>query len=199
MLRWTSVLTAVLVMLSLGSACVAAEFSADMYLGSESLQKRGRICTNGKRLRFEQRMGAAPYITIVCLDKNVAWVLDAKTRTYVEMPLPKGAQSNPRSDDMFSKNAVKKRLGVETVSGVSCEKTSYVSKTNSKQTAVRYYSKKLDWPIKTHMTTPQGQSITQELRNIRLAKQPASLFELPKGYKKVIPPKAPAKKSPDKK
>jgi outer membrane lipoprotein-sorting protein len=175
-----------------GLRCLAADFSADMYLGTKSMLKRGTIYTTGDKLRFVQGTGANLTVSIVRLDKHVAWMLDPKTKTYVEMPLPKGAQSNPRSDEMFRKNATSKRLGVQSVSGYSCDKTSYVSRGNSKQTAVRYYSKKLDWPIKTQMTNPDGQSITQELRNIRVAKQPASLFQIPKGYRKVTPPKGPA-------
>ncbi len=182
--------------LLLAAGCVAADFSADLYAGQKSLTKAGKVNSSGGKLRIESNMGKMTRVMIVRADKRMVWALDPASRTYMEMPVPKGQNVDPRSDAMFAANSTKKNLGTEKVSGYACQKTAYVSRGNPKASAIRWYSSKLQYPVKIQVNMPGGQTSTQELRNVKVAKQSASLFEIPKGYKKIAAPKAPPGKRP---
>jgi hypothetical protein len=191
--RWLALLLGLCLLLAAGCACLAADFSADVYAGPKALQKQGKIYTSGKMIRVETTMGGSQ-ITIMRPDKKMAWLISPATKQYVEAPMTRPEMMDPRSDKMFTQNATKKNLGKETVSGFSCEKTVYTfkgmpgnSKSGAGQQAIRCYSSKLDWPIRTQMIAP-GRTFVQELRNIKLGKQPATLFVVPKGYKKMAMP-----------
>lgn len=188
--RWLALLTGLCLLLGAEFACLAADFSADVYEGPKALQKMGKIYTSGKMVRAELTVGT-PRVTIIRPDKKLVWVITPGTKQYIEAPITSPAMMDPRSDNMFVQQSTVKSMGTETVSGYSCKKTMYTfkgatgkNKAMAGQQAIRCYSSKLDWPIKTQMMAP-GKSYIQELRNIKIGKQPASLFEIPKGYKKT--------------
>lgn len=192
MKRLTAICTASLwLLLSVGCACMAASFSADIYSGPKSMAKTGKVYSNGKMIRMEMKAGEHLQIMIVRLDKKKIWMLNPGSKEYTEMPVTKPELADPRSEAMLMRNATKKELGTETVSGYSCRKTAYVTKSGPKGMATRWYSQKLDWPVKTHVQMPDGRTFTQELRNIKLGNQASSLFEIPKGYKVVAVPTRP--------
>jgi outer membrane lipoprotein-sorting protein len=191
MTRGCILILASLLLLLFAGACLAADFSADMFIGDKSLNKMGKIYSSGKMVRLEQGVGANQRVTIVRVDKKTAYMINPQNRTYMQMALPKGAQADPRSDAVYAANTIKKNLGTEVVNGYTCAKTAYVSKRAPKATTIRCYSQKLEWPVKTQINMPGGKCVTQELRNIKIAKQPMRLFEVPSGYKRVETPKVP--------
>jgi len=186
--RTLAISIAACLMLAVGCACIAADFSADLYSGSKTLTKMGKIYVTGKMIRVDMTTQGKTRSTIVRLDKKVVWMIDPSLKQYMEMPIKDLAMADPRNDAMLSKNATKKKLGTEKVSGYVCEKTAYVSKQTPRGMATRWYSKKLDWPLKTVVSTPDRQSHSSEMRNIKVGKQPSTLFSVPKGYKKMTAP-----------
>ena len=71
------------------------------------------------------------------------------------------------------------------IPGFTCEKAQYTSPQRPGAKITRWYSKDLDWAVKTEMIMGPGMSRSEELKNVKVGRQPASLFELPRGYKKV--------------
>lgn len=177
------------------SACVGADFSADLYAGGKDQKmtvapkKVGRIYAAAKMIRQEINPSPKQHmITIIRLDKKMLWALNPATKEYVEMRIPGSSMADPRSDAALAKQATKKSLGTEKVGGYTCQKTEYVLRGGKGQKMVRWFSSKLNWPIKMQISLPGGKVATQEVRNVKIGRQATSLFEVPKGYKKTQMP-----------
>lgn len=79
-------------------------------------------------------------------------------------------------------------IGEETINGRKTEKWEYVQhqqKGSKTARTLQWYDPELKMPVREEM--PGGYS--RELKNIQLGPQPASLFELPQGYKKKEMPR----------
>jgi outer membrane lipoprotein-sorting protein len=86
--------------------------------------------------------------------------------------------------------ATKKSLGTAKVSGFVCDKFQLTYKNKQMGTSTVWFAKRLDWPIKTETKTVHGTVVT-ECKSVKMGGQSASLFEIPKGYKKVAMPGPP--------
>lgn len=169
----------------LGCACAAADFSADMVMGGGGTPVKGKIYVSSKM--FRQDMSAANYkqITILRSDKRVAYIIYPTRKEYSEIRDSRIAGQNPRSDAFLTRMGVKKVLGKEKVNGFTCEKAVYTFKNRPGDKITRWFSKDLDWVMKTEMKMGAASPRSEEIKNVKIGKQPASLFEVPKGYKKV--------------
>ncbi len=169
--------------------CAAAEFSADTVTKMGGMTMTGKVWRQGNKMRQEMDMGTMRHIIIVRPDKKATWMLDPKSKTYMEMPYnPK--MSDPsmlKNEAELKKIAVKKKLGTEKVGGFVCDKFQLTFKDKARGTATVWVSKQLEWPLKTESKRPQGAVVT-ETKNIKVARQASSLFEIPKGYKKTTMP-----------
>lgn len=168
----------------------AAEFSADIVMSGTGVSATGTIYVKGKNFRMEMQRGQRKQIMIINADKKMLWSVDPAAKTYMGRPITaemlaaNAEQLRGNLPAQVKKDAKTKRLGTETISGYPCQKT----ETQTKDfTMTTWYSKKLDLALKLETKTTQGQQFRQELKNIKVRKLPASLFDVPKGYKEVKP------------
>ena len=177
---------------------LAAEFSAEVVMTGGPAASTGAIYVKGQNLRHEMTAGKQQSIVILNADKKMLWAVNPATKTYFGQPIPAADLSKMVAGmrgklpaGATAQGLKTKRLGTETVNGYRCEKTQ-VEGHGAKITVC--YSPKLELALRTEMSGSMGgKKLTtrQEVKNIKERKLPASLFEVPKGYKQMTMPKAP--------
>lgn len=180
-------------LLTASFALAQADFSADVFDNKQPDSPQAKIYASKEKIRFEStkkdpREGGA---MIMNLATHSSIVVMDQQHMYMEMPMQMAARRNPyffRSDDVddvcadwlkleWNKGGSCHKVGNETVNGRNAVK---FEGTNAKGEAGSVWmDPKLRFPIKWQGTNGGG-----ELRNIQEASQPASLFEVPSGYRK---------------
>ena len=180
-------------LLAASYALAQADFSADVFNDNKPDAPQAKIYATKDKMRFEpaQKDPRGSGAVIVNLATHTSTVLMDQQQMYMEMPMQMAAQRNPyffRSgnvDDVcadwlqmeWNKGGTCHKVGSETVNGRSAVK---FEGTNAQgQSGTIWLDTKLRFPIKWEGKTGSG-----ELRNIQEGSQPASLFEVPSGYKK---------------
>lgn len=179
---------AVMGMLLLASICMAAEFSANVVQKMSSKQMgsmdiTGKVYAKGLIQRQEVNSPMGKQIVITRPDKGVVWVISPATKSYTETKIPKiDMKKAPSIESLIKKNPNLKSLGTEKISGYVCKKYKY-NDPQTKTTGTIWVSTKLQQELKTSIQSTRG-SMTMLMTNIKEAKQPDSLFAIPRGYKK---------------
>jgi len=163
------------------------DFSANLVsrVGGRTQNGSGKIYFSKDKWRMDITAYGQKSISIVRADKNVMWLLMPKEKMYMERKL------EPDQLVGMSKKlpgeVERKKVGSEKVSGLACDKYKITYKlTGGKATDVVYqWISKDGIPVKS--AAPDGSWYTM-YRNIKVGKQPASLFELPAGYTKFEMP-----------
>lgn len=176
---------AVASVLLLGAVCAAADFSADTAMTGGGVPMTGKVYVSGKMFRQDVNTASFKQITILNADKKVAYIIYPTRKEYAEIRDPRIAAQNPRSDAELTKMATKKAMGKEKVNGFMCEKAVYTVKKSPSNKITRWFCKDLNWVMKTEMKMGTMGTRVEEMKNVKIGKQPASLFEVPKGYKKI--------------
>lgn len=160
-------------------------FSADLVsqLDGQPQSPSQRYFQEGDKTRLE----SAGIVFITHLNRGIEWALMPASRSYTEHRMP-SEQVRVKKD---VETAIVGKLGAslvgtERVNGCDCVK--YVkSLPGPRSRQIMWVSRRLNLAVRTRTERPSG-SDTQEFRSIREGKQPASLFQIPKGYKKVESP-----------
>ncbi len=180
-------LFAIMLLLPSNAAAFTRNYSADMvtYANQKELMA-GKIYVSGKKFRMEtgrqMEQALTQAVTIVRLDKKVVWILMPQQKMYMETAM--------RPRDSFSVAAEKvpgevKReyLGEESVEGRPAKKYRITYKYEGKTgTVYSWIDDALGVPIKASDEKGKWMVI---YKNIKPGSQPASLFEIPEGYKKM--------------
>jgi len=189
-------------LLAASSVFAQSEFSADLFNNQKPEGPQAKIFFGKDKARFESvkkdpRGGGA---VIMDLAKQTWTVVMDERQMYMEMPSQMAKQrvaydffrtgdaENACSDWLQkaeNKGGSCHKVGNETVNGRSTVK---YEGTNAKgETGYVWIDPKLRFPVKW-----QGKNNESgELRNIQEGSQPASLFEIPAGYKKFEMPSMP--------
>jgi outer membrane lipoprotein-sorting protein len=167
----------------------AAEFSANVVTHMNSQETKGKVYVSGQKMRREFSTPEGTNITIARPDKKVMWVFMPGQKMYMEMQFRPSQMEKAMKMPKDQKGEMK-LLGKETVNGYETEKFETTFK--HKGAPVKQYiwvSKKLGVPVKV---TSQDGSFSMEYLDIKEGNVPASLFEVPKGYRKMrMPPGMP--------
>jgi negative regulator of sigma E activity len=168
----------------------AAEFSADMINTSPMGKLEGKVFFKEGNFRQEMMMGGQKQITIFRKDKNIVWVLMPAQMMYMEMQAGNQQNMSPVDPDEIEKLGEKVYLGKERVNGYMCSKYRYTFHDKSAGSAMYWISNKFNCPIKIQSQGSSG-SMSMEYRNIQEKTVPASLFNIPAGFKKMSMPTMP--------
>jgi len=170
---------------------VFGQFSADSIGTMENEAHNGKIFVNQDRIRIESESKEEEQgVMIIRLDKGVLWTLMPGEKTYMEMKSFDQA-GIPKSEEELASIAEVKKMGSETVSGYPCEVTQYLYKERSQGVLTQWFSRKLNYTVKTELKKGSKLEMSQLLTNIKEGRQPDSLFEIPPGYKKFQLPGLP--------
>jgi outer membrane lipoprotein-sorting protein len=179
-----SILTILFISIVFIESGVAAEFTADMIQKTQAASFKSQVFVKGEMIRNEMDMKGTQQVSISRLDKGVVWVL-MPGQMYMEMPLSAGGEDSLLTDQKkLEEVATKEDLGKEKVNGYACDKYRFTFNDKSMGTMTQWFSKKLNFPIKSVMMGSQGE-ISTEYKNINEQKLADSLFEVPAGYNKM--------------
>ena len=159
------------------------QFSADQVMTVSGQQMNSRLYVDGTSLRTEMQMeGAGPVVSIVNGEKQTLWIL---------MPGNMYLEKSVASDDDVSRRAWsgdasnREHLGQETINGQLCDKYRIKADKNS---LFLFTHAKTGAPV---LMTSSDNSVRIEWKNVKPGPQPASLFQLPAGYRKLAMPALP--------
>jgi outer membrane lipoprotein-sorting protein len=164
-----------------------AEYSGDMVLESDhgSMTSKVNYALGGKQ-RMEISTGGQTSIMIIRPDKKVSWTLMPSQNMYMEMNISDASQNTGTNvnDCEMDINS----LGSETVNGVDATKSkvSMSCPDNANYEGTMWVTKE---GIMVKMDAVAGKGSTKgrikiDLKNLKIGKQDAALFEVPSGYKK---------------
>jgi outer membrane lipoprotein-sorting protein len=167
---------------------IAAEFSADLLLEQAGETVTGKVYVKGDKIRQEYIQRGTKQAMIFRFDKEMFWLLMPAEKVYMDISNNEGAlASDPTLDQKIKDTAVQKYLGKETVNGYTCEKYQYIYNDTSRGIVTQWYSKKLNYPLKTEYKSPSGYMLT-EYKNMKEGRVSDSLFDVPGDYMKMSLP-----------
>jgi len=185
--RLIPILTALALAVGLEAAAQPPrEYAADQIIRSREGTVTGKIAVSPDRYRLEMALEGQRQVMIARFDKRVVWMLMPEERMYVEMPLAAEAGEALSGRDPTQK-VERQLVGSETVSGHPTKKYK-VTVTGKDGTYVGYQWLAQDLgelPIRWEDEQGTGRV---ELRNIKVGRQPADLFEVPAGFQKLAMP-----------
>jgi len=174
------------------AVAAAAEFSADFTEKMAGRSSAGKLHIKGLKVRRETTQGPQKGILILRLDKGKIWVLDPAQKTYLEMDSAEKDMAYRSPDDPRVKASLKqwgemKRVGRETISGYPCDKYAFTFRDKSMGTQYLWVSRRLKVPLRVEQKSANF-SMLLEYTNVKEGRVADSLFELPKGYRKMSAP-----------
>ncbi len=192
--KLTSIYLLVLVLCTASSA-MAASFSADIVMEKNGKIETGKFYLLNQYYRLEVLEDGKPMVVIADRKKNVHRVLNMEEKVFFEISSDNfGVLSNDpfkASEYMVSKYKSKVE-GTEKINGINCEKR-VVTAQNTKIHS-RWFSKKLNFPVKLVSYQGKKASYVTELKAIKNVDLQMALFKPPADFKQVEEPGAAKKR-----
>ena len=182
------VLTA-LVSCALIGTVLALEYSAEIVTRTKGMTMTSKMYFSGDKIRSESEQAGRKMISIIRMDKKVSWSLMPVQKMYMEMAMPDDKMMMGMTEKAPGQ-VERKKIGREKVNGVDCDKylVTSIDKTTGKKSSVYMWLSGDNIPMRT--AAIDG-SFVSEIKNFSKGPQPASLFEVPAGYKKQVMPAIP--------
>ena len=193
-LKLVIVLGIFILLIGFSSMALAAEFSADLIIDNPQGKFTGKVYVKADKIRQEFLKQDMKQVIILRLDKGVTWSLMPENKMYMEMPGVGKEATDPEIEKKIKDMAEKKSLGKEKINGYVCEKYQYIYHDKSLGILTQWFSKRLNYPIKTEYKAAAYQMLT-EYKNIKEGRIADSLFEIPSGYQKMQLPMMPGMSS----
>jgi hypothetical protein len=186
-LALTAILACIVMAANLWSA-PPDNFTATMVMGGMSMP----MAKMGQKTRVETQM-MQNLITINLLDQKKTIMISPGNKSYFEQPMQKDKTPNTMDPNVVVE---KKKLGSETIDGHPCIKYDAVvyfkDRPAEKYKTVVWEAQDLGGlPIRNEMDMPEGKKmggsgkIVTEMKNIKVGAAQASMFEVPRDYKKA--------------
>lgn len=157
------------------------QFAADQVMTIAGRQLNSRVYVDNGNVRQEMQVaGGPPTVSIMNAEKNAVWTL-LPGGMYVEHAL---GQDGDVSRKAWVSAEFRELVGQEAVNGQPCDK--YRLKSEQEL----YYYVNSDSGLPVMMKAASGR-VQVEWRNVQKGPQPASLFELPAGLRKMTMPNIP--------
>ncbi len=166
----------------------ATEFSADMIAQMVTGKMSGKIYFKNPDVTRNDMMGM-----ISITKRPVVYQIFTGTKKYHVSNIDEIKDENPMAaagdfNSWIKENKMKK-IGQESLSGYKCQIYEGMLQTQQSHPPTHiklWYSKKLNYPIKTEITLPPPMgTMTSYLENIEVGKLDKSLFVVPDGYTEV--------------
>ncbi len=156
------------------------EFSADVTTRGMGGAFSGKLFVSNGMTRMEMPEG----IIIGRLDKNLVWMLMPQMKMYMEQPFQ--PQNAALSSDKMPGETSRTLMLVEDINGRKANKFKITYTLNGKDSSIlQWIDVENGMPLKT---AAEDGSWTNELTNVKIGPQQASLFDLPQGYTKMSMP-----------
>jgi hypothetical protein len=181
-----------LVFAGCGGPSATKDFSAEIVTKAGGRTQGGKIYMSGDKWRMDVSAYGQKSTMIVRADKKVVYLLMPSQKMYMEQKYTeehKRGMSDMTKAGPDAGEVESQKVGAEKVSGIMCDKYKITYKAGGRKTTVyQWVAKDYLFPLKS--AAADGSWSTQ-FKDFKPGKQPASLFELPAGYKKFEMPKMP--------
>ncbi len=161
------------------------EYSADQSIETEAAAMKGKVFSTPTRERREMSQGGANMIMITRHDKKVIWTVMPEDKMYLEMPMKESTEKT----DMSAYKIEQTPLGEEKLDGQVMDKSKIVMthSSGSKMGGFMWTTKQGILAKMDAIAIDKGSKnrFKMEQTNIKVGKQPADLFEIPKGFQAV--------------
>jgi len=165
---------------------VNVEYSADQIIESEEGAMKSRIYSTPTKERRDMSQGGAVMMMITRHDKHVSWTVMPEGNMYMETAAD---QASPSKSDLSAYQIEQTSLGEEALNGVVMNKSKIImtGKDGTKMGGFMWTTKEGILAKIDAIAVDQGHKarFKMEQTNIKIAKQPAELFEIPNGYQKL--------------
>ncbi len=168
-----------------GEEKLNVEYSADQVIEAEDGAMKTRVFYTPTKDRREMNQDGQNMIMITRYDKKVAWTVMPEEHMYMEAAL------KPSTDktDMSAYKIEQTPMGQETVNGQSMNKSKILMthSSGSKMGGFMWTTKEGIMAKIDALAVEKGSKdrFKMEQTNIKVGKQPADLFELPRGVEKM--------------
>lgn len=176
--------------LLLSGAAVAGErlnveYSADQVIEAEDSAMKATIYCTPTKERREMSQGGTSMTMITRHDKKVIWNLMPEDKMYMEMAM----KASPDKTDLSAYQIEQTPMGQEMLNGQSMNKSKIVMtySSGSKMGGFMWTTKDGILAKIDAIAIEKGSKdrFKMEQTNIKVGKQPAELFEIPKGFEKM--------------
>lgn len=179
----------VAVMSPLGAVAAAdrpnVEYSADQTIETEAAVMKGKVYSTPTRERREMSQDGANMVMITRHDKKVVWTLMPADKMYMEMPMRESGEKT----DMSAYKIEQTPLGEEKFDGQVVDKSKIVMTHSggTKMSGFMWTTKQGILAKMDAIAVDKGSKarFKMEQANIKVGKQPADLFEIPKGFQRM--------------
>jgi hypothetical protein len=161
------------------------EYSADQVIEAEDGAMKSRMYYTPTKERREMNQGGQSMVMIMRHDKKVTWTVMPEEKMYME------AAMKPSTDktDMSAYKIEQTPVGQEMLNGVNMSKSKIIMthSSGSKMGGFMWMTKEGIMAKIDAIAVEKGSKdrFKMEQTNIKVGKQPADLFELPRGVEKM--------------
>jgi hypothetical protein len=168
---------------------LTTEYSADVVIVSGNQTINSRVNRTPNALRSETQQRGQTMTAIVRLDRNLGWLLIPGTRNAAEVdlagfPMLPGLLRNP--------NATATPEGTETIDGMTVTRWRVAGGEAGARFTGKVWATAEGVVVKIEgesEANQQRQPFSLVAHNVRIARQPPALFEIPDGYQRIqVPP-----------
>ncbi|TKB72506.1 MAG: hypothetical protein E8D46_12910 [Nitrospira sp.] len=163
------------------------EYSADQVIEAEEVAMKSRVFHTPTKERREMSQGGQNMIIIMRHDKKVSWTVMPEEHIYMEAAMKPSADKD--KTDMSAYKIEQTPVGQEMLNGVNMNKSKIIMthSSGSKMGGFMWTTKEGIMAKIDAIAVEKGSKdrFKMEQTNIKVGKQPADLFELPRGVEKM--------------
>lgn len=168
---------------------INAEYSADEVVETADGMTKSKVYSTPTMERREMSDGGQQMTTITRHDKKVTWMLMPEEKMYMAMPMGQSVRKKEDKTDLSAYKIEQTPMGQETLNGIVMNKGKMImtGKDGSKMGGFMWTTKEGIIAKMDALSVEQGKKdrFKLEMQNLKIGKQPADLFEIPKGYEKM--------------
>jgi len=157
------------------------QYSADSYMETGGKTVKAHVYYAPGKERKEMDRASGGQTIIIRHDKNEIWILMPKQKMYMKQPM--GKEKN--QENISGYDVRMKKMGTETINGIKTTKNRITMTGHGNTLAGFAWTTGDNIMVKLDVTSKNGdksRAMKTELKNLKIGKQPPSLFEIPKGY-----------------
>lgn len=168
---------------------ISAEYSAEEVVETADGVTKTKVYSTPTMERREMSEGGQQMIAITRHDKKIVWNLMPEEKMYMEMPIGQSAEKKDEKTDLSAYKIEQTPMGQETLNGIVMNKGKMImtGKDGSKMGGFMWTTKEGIIAKMDALSVEQGKKdrFKLEMTNLKIGKQPANLFEIPKGFEKM--------------
>lgn len=168
---------------------INAEYSAEEVVETADSMSKTKVYSTPTMERREMSESGQQMIAITRHDKKVVWNLMPEEKMYMEMSMGQSAAKKEEKTDLSAYKIEQTPMGQETLNGIVMNKGKMImtGKDGSKMGGFMWTTKEGIVAKMDALSIEKGKKdrFKLEMSNLKIGKQPADLFEIPKGYEKM--------------